>query len=285
MTPSIGTAWDQQCFLAFQESLSQQRRQLDEFLLRRLLQRSSEYSLLARLLEWGDKHGVRYMIDRKCPENMAYYIPGTGVVALTQHAIQAIDAPAMLGHEVRHAWQDYYGLLHTMGKNFSSFFIRAALVEADAFAFQSVSERDSRFATRTGSLSFITRPDNEIDLAGYFRDWFSLSVRAGWYGRRYLSAAMNQNGLAAPEDISARFEFLSECEARYGLFLENLDDVTRLGKVPGGGNYMKRVGHDFLLKTALSPSLATTFYGHASRQERADAEVQRKAALKGSLKR
>lgn len=285
MTSEIKSAWDQQCFLAFQESLSQQRRQLDEFRLRRLLQRSSEYPVLARLLEWGDKHGIRYMIDRKCPDHIGYYMNGTGVVAMTQHVMQQADAPAILGHEVRHAWQDYYGLLPTAANSLTAFFIRQALNEADAHAFQNVIERDIRFALRTGSLPFIKRSDNEIDLAEHFRSWFSYTGKAGWYGRRYLSGAMNQNGLEAPEDISSRFEFLNNDYARvHGLFLENLDDVTRLGKIPGGGNYMKQVGTDFLLKTVLSPSLADTFYGHASKQERTDAAVQRKLALRSRLK-
>ncbi len=97
--------------------------------------------MLKEALDWAQAHGIEFIVDHTTIAG-GYYFPGSGVVGLSKRMMNNKSyIVGALVHEIRHAWQDYYHMLPTAGKSFAGYFMREALIEADATAHQSLATR------------------------------------------------------------------------------------------------------------------------------------------------
>jgi hypothetical protein len=134
--------WDQSGFRRFEAGLDRERQRLDKGYLSVVFSAAADSPLLADALEWGDKHGIRYFVDHQT-QKLGYYTPDSGVVAVARqgNAGSLRESIDTLAHELRHAWQDYHGLLASSHKPFLEHVLNISLTEADATAFGKVARR------------------------------------------------------------------------------------------------------------------------------------------------
>ena len=115
----------------------------------------SESKTAAAALAWADSHGIEIIVDHSVRAG-GYYWPGTGVVAVSARQLSHDGffgtAVGTLTHEIRHAWQDYHGLIYCptddegatspLGRDLAI----EGLFEADADAHGKLAEAEHRYA-------------------------------------------------------------------------------------------------------------------------------------------
>lgn len=98
------------------------RRDWDARLLNGLLAAAAQSPTAIKALQWARDHGIEIIIDHRVNAG-GYYHPGTGVVAVAAGGLIRADEEGyswrnpvgVLVHEIRHAWQDYHGLIYCPG--------------------------------------------------------------------------------------------------------------------------------------------------------------------------
>ena len=303
--------WDKSGFEKLKSTWSPERIAGDGKDLRKLFAELAEDSpLVAEALAWAERHGVEFFIDRQVENSKGYYTLGTGVLALIPSVLwDPARAANVLVHEIRHAWQDYYGLIAWDDKspdngNFTDFFINDALIEADAYAFGCLAEKQVSLSKQEKTLkktrlatgrpisaqdqAFLLKQRDEIAegnvvLGEKFQEWFE-KWRPEFYGDYFSKKYGLKWGLYDGKLPARNFEFDPPEPNVRGFDIHDRQDVLRLGaNFSGIKNYLATLEPKILPKQILRPSLANTFWGSASPAQRKLTTELRKAYLKKKL--
>lgn len=312
--------WDQTAFEKMKADWPVERIIEDENTLQELFKLADDCPLLAEALSWAEKHGVKFFIDHTSVNCSGYYMPTTGVVGIAaRYAGNHDSIVGTLVHEIRHAWQDYQGLL-TDGTNkkegFAGSFISTALLEADAWAYGRVAGQQytekkhfevrkkrrqwgrkiskklrAQVEQKTAEeheryLRTLQEENQLVGLQQEFLNWFSISSETTQYYGDFLSKVHGKEHNLYEGELPARnFEFsIPATENNSGLNIHDIQDVLRLGmNFSSTKNYIAEMPREFLLKSILKPSLANTFWGKASPSQSKLTTELRKASLQQKL--
>jgi hypothetical protein len=280
--------WKRDNLEAWRAALSPGRRENDRRNLEEIFNLAARIPILKDALDWAREHDIEFIVDNTTTAG-AYYYAGSGVIGVGARFFSNPGTMvSFLVHEIRHAWQDYYHMIPTAGKNFAGYFMREALIEADASAHQDVALRQYNLATlilRVKNMMDEGRPErrpgeHKARLAGYERElaastrdagrywkgfagWFK-SWKAAWYG----DGAINRFGHAlevpgaAPRD--GKYEYNPYENQRQpveeGIDVSCMDDLRRLGKTFNNLNYFNADRERSLTLEFTSPSAAQRFY-------------------------
>jgi hypothetical protein len=254
---------------------------------------SDAFRLAARIpvlraaIDWATQHDIEYVVDRMTRAR-GYYHSGTGVVAIALDTLMSRphQMASTIVHEIRHAWQDYHGLIPTGGRSFSDYYVRVGLIEADAMAHGMLAKRqceladnlrDAQHDLQMGDREAATRIDqlekeqddktaqHEI-LRDEFRRWYDLIPEKNKsIAEIYGSAAMLEFGHAigipgiTPEDYRHEYK-PPPVPAREGGGITRYEDLLCLGKDFRGRHYFNKASREFIFRHALSPDHAGSFF-------------------------
>ena len=284
-TPEPEVHWDQTAFEKLKATWSPQRIAADEKTLTKIFNLAADCPLLAEELDWAKKHGIKFFVDHTAVNCGGYYSPGAGVFAIVEkyasdpaYVSYVVDA---IVHELRHAWQDYHGLLNYSAPDFTRSFIKDALIEADAKAFGNravdqyrVAKLKKQHKKVPASLN-ISLKNEAADLGKKFLSWFSNSYYpqyygdelSKFYGQRYGLFPIDKTKLDKGLPIGG--EELSTNEAfGTGININNIEDVLQLGEnFSGTKNYLVALPPCYLRNKILNPALADTFWGAANDEQ------------------
>lgn len=280
--------WDQSGFDAWQATLPPERIAEDEKLLKEIFNLASRSPTLKQALDWAGQHGIKFFVDRTTKSYHGQYKNGMGVVAIAAFEFERPEkAISTITHEIRHAWQDYYGLISNGSTvNFSKYYTQTALIEADANAFGERAESEFLAAGSPHSLTYET-----TDLGIKFLSWFS-SVELPLYYGTVASEYIGQWLGVVPASKSPPGNNFSQGDSLKTLYplgagvdVSDIENVLKLGKgFAGEKSYLAALPKEVLLKNVLAPSIADTFYGAASDNQRKLTADIRKAYLRKTLK-
>lgn len=255
--------WQQDEFDQFEKSLAPSRLAHDAEKLKYIFNYCAHRDRLKDSLKWAKDHGIQFFIDHKLVDAGGYYTEGTGVVAVSlANANKPLYACGVIAHEIRHAWQDYHGLLPYAGCSpFADYYARVALIEADARAHQIVSHIEPH-SLRTRDTMWVM-----------FQDWFD--KKAEWYGVRtasdYAQDVLKRPDLALKTAIDAEFRPVQQMPFQAGIDLGALDSIYQLGQTYNDMNYLVEGAgsRDFLRNTVLPLDNVLSFYGKANDEQKA----------------
>ena len=288
--------WDQKAYNELRATWSPERKAEDKKMLQKIFRMAKDSPQLMEELAWARQHGIKFFIDHTAVNCGGYYWPGSGVVAIS---VNQLFSPAftveILAHELRHAWQDYHGLLAwndltPSAGDFTAFFIKDALAEADALAY---GQRAS-FEFQSAQYKKIKEPvptyiqrallDENADLATKFLSWFG-GKNSAFYGDFFSRKHGVKWGVYDGGLPTHNFEHHPVEPQLAGINIDNIQDVLQLGaNFSGTKNYLAEMQPDILPKHILRPALANTFWGVAgTRQRRLTTELL-KANLRKRLK-
>jgi hypothetical protein len=286
--------WDQSEFETLCTGWSPERIKEDQKCLKKIFRQASSSPTLKAALDWAETHGIKFMIDYSATGVGGYYIPTTGVVAISSKYTGSSYDVEVLAHEIRHAWQDYHRLMPNSSQDFSSFYIQMALTEADAHAFgqrasnefrRTQTEKTRKTPKNKAKLEFLLQTplmNEDQDLREGFLSWFRW--RAGSYGR-YASTAHGRN--LHDVLLEKHFEHTPAYVTTFpgpGVDLTCMDEVMKYGRgFSNPGNYLAGLQPDILLKKILRPSLADIFWGASNDDQRKLTTEKRKAHLRKKL--
>ncbi len=107
--------WMRDNLPAWRAARSEERAIWDDERLLALRAAMRESKTASAALDWADRHGIELIVDHSVRAG-GYYWPGTGVVAVSARQLGSdsflATAVNTLTHEIRHAWQDYHGLIY-----------------------------------------------------------------------------------------------------------------------------------------------------------------------------
>jgi hypothetical protein len=268
------THWNRFDFDSWQEQLPAARRDEDQKSLAGIFNRAADVPALREALDWARAHDIRFFIDHTTRAG-GYYTVGTGVVAIARTSLaDPAFAAAAAVHEIRHAWQDYYGMIPTSGETLAGYFTRLSAIEADATAHEKLAEKQYRAWARAEAarknldavpqlvvdekrrpallkayrswdekarkeLEAVRRPAAAAELWESFKGWYR--SRAGLYGsnaRRHLGKRLGIPGVQAP-DFQGEYQPYENLPfpLAQGLDVADEQQLRRLGKGFRGGNY------------------------------------------------
>lgn len=223
---------------------------------------AESHSAVARqAMAWARAHNVVFAAGAH-KTAQAYYENGLVVLCLPDHDSKNryIDYPKYAGalvHEIRHAWQDYYGLLGVGARGLtaathvrtSDHLIANALYEADAYAMGELAIKE---CIRPHGVK---NPEGELRFK--FRQWFSQHARSYHKTQtQYLQRMKKPLGrvLSAVFDTFARRTPLpAHAQIDWQLYL------SKLGRTFDGFDYIASGNgglRDMVLREVLSPSRA-----------------------------
>jgi len=299
--------WDQSEFEKLKATWSFWRKRKDRKALKKVFARAAAVPLLAEALAWADQHGIKFFVDHQAVNIGGYYVPGTGVVAVTPSMLKHFESAAnLLAHEIRHAWQDYHGLVARDDRvyherSFEDSFINTALTEADANAFGKLAQAQAEIAqikenirkfgdkeTENWYLEALkkTIESESAKLRKEFLKWFRPDgTSTEFYGdaasKSYGQRWNIYQGALPPRN----FEYKPAVSYEgFGVDIHDIQEVLRLGvDFTGARNYLADLQPDVLPKQILRHSLADTFWSAANDEQRKLTTELRKAYLKKKL--
>lgn len=289
---NVEVRYDQADFRAFQDRLDADRVAADNRSLRAIFDMADKNKTFAKALHWAQSHDVKFMVDHSCQGIGGYYVLTDGVVAASQNSMMnKYSAVEMLTHEIRHAWQDYYGFIPSTARNVSEYFIKLALAEADAHAHQCVAAEEIRLDSyRNRNLEGMEDHLNALEqetqngesLRRHFENWYAVGEGKTMFYGNAVSKRMGEDlGLADTAAIDNHTEFKSNKGAgKKGIEIATLSQVRAIGKSFNGVNYLNKMSNDTLLRKMLSPALAMTFFGAANSDQKKLMTDVRRAHLK-----
>nr|AIA18612.1 hypothetical protein [uncultured bacterium] len=301
-SPKNEVKWDQHTFEEFKAGLSQSRLAKDKRLLKEIFNLASRSPTAMQALDWAEQHGVQFSIDRTMTDSFGCYKNGIVFIAEASSA-DAEDVVDTITHEIRHAWQDYHGLIRRRTDSFSQSFIQAALTEADANAFGERAAAELRVARlkrlrkvnpKRRKLKNLQRSltNEKADLGKKFLSWFSSDLPEV-YGEIFSKSIGRKAGVipaikppAKGRPPKAGWELKERLRPLgTGVDTNHIEDVLKLGQsFSGTENYLAQLPKEVLLKQILAPSLADTFYGAANDDQKKLTADIRKAHLQKKLK-
>jgi hypothetical protein len=294
------TSWDQTAFEKLKATWTPERIAEDDATLKNIFALAADCPLLAEALDWANTHGIKFFIDHQAVNIGGYYTMGTGVMAVVPKT--SLSMEEVMVHEIRHAWQDYHGLVSWDDNTahdgcFNDFFINNALIEADAKGYGLLAASQARAARRTKeikaaglaipeSLSHYQEEllDENAQLGKGFLSWFRSDFQPAAYGDFFSKFYGQKWGLYTGALPERNMEFDLDPPHLRGMDINNIQDVLRLGfNFSGTKNYLAALQPDILPKKILRPSLADTFWGKANMTQRKLTGELRKAHLKKKL--
>lgn len=183
-------------------------------------------------LAWAAAQKVSVRVQAELQGSGAYDYLGHVMIRRGPHT-DIVGVVGTLVHEIRHAWQDYYGLLGAGGpaRSLNDRLIGNALTEADAYAFGELAKAECE------RLHGVRKPSADMGLS--FRHWFR--KRAEAYHRHCL---VNHAAAAARTGKHAR---PSVAPVRWDVFID------KLGRGFDGRDYIAASGdlRDFIRREVL----------------------------------
>lgn len=240
------------------------RRKKDQRRIREIRRLMAKSPLGKKLLDWADANNIRIEMDHQT-EAGGYYYQGYRIVALSARSSNE-QLVGTLAHEIRHAWQDFHGMLPSLTQDWNKlqsvgdYITQIKFVEADAFAvgesvLRSVSAKRRQEMKEEMVLQL---SEKEIDpmtfseplkdeeapelLAKRFTQFFNDSWRRNFYEDRSLKIYAKNIGVADIKIPCGSGEYINEKTkpAIYqdGLDLHDFRQIRLLGELLGRGNYM-----------------------------------------------
>ena len=304
--PDQKTDWNKAGLEKFRARHTQERAADDKKQLSRLFNLAAKSPELKDALDWADTHGIDIIVDRTSVGVGGYYWVGSGVVAI---GISSFNADSRLAgvaaHEIRHAWQDFYGIIATAETKHADYAVKNALIEADATAHQMLAEAQiGRVQAREAAAKFVSMSpetaahyakrdaredsrlaDTEKFLWAEFKGWYS-SWKAKSYGDTAAKNFGKKLGIPGVEPPDWKLEFKPDSvPERLGIDFTREEQLRRLGKGFRGKNYFNaanddKKGRDQLTRKLLSPSFAATFFNSvAKKPTKLVTEIRRRQLL------
>lgn len=273
-------AWNQETLQRFKAGQTPERIAEDNKDLSRVFNLAARSTELKAALDWAQAHGVEIVIDRTSRNVGGYYMTGTGIVAIAANSLRHDTILAgVVAHEIRHAWQDYHGLIATAAYRLDHYIIKNALIEADATAHQQLAERqlqlfDSQQRQRTGQDN---RPgahpddiylmveekrlaDPQAFMLGAFKGWYK-SFRATLYGRAAAQRFGRKHGIPGARPPEWNLEVpMGNVIDKTGVDFKHLRRLRKLGEGYDGKNYLDRADIQALRAEQLKPARARQFF-------------------------
>ncbi|HTK84205.1 MAG TPA: DUF6782 family putative metallopeptidase [Patescibacteria group bacterium] len=283
---------------------SSERQEKDRQQLAELFNLAAEVPVLKDALDWARDHDIEFIVDHTT-RAAGYYFPGTGVVGISRAYMGNTRYIAgVLVHEIRHAWQDYYGMIPTAGKNFADYFMREALIEADATAHQDLAMRQydlSRRIARLADLDEERAPERKLgarkiqrerlgeklaqsaqDTAAIwesFGEWFK-SWKPGVYGDAAIRRFAITLGVSGIEPKDYKFEYDpydgQGPPSREGIDASRAENLRELGKSFNDVNYFDADGKRSLSLEFATAARASSFYSENNVPDPLVEEVRRR---------
>ena len=292
------TVWNKAELKDFYAKHDDTRRESDKERLSQVFNLAAKSPALKEALDWAKAHDIEFVVDRKLFQMGAagIYHSGTGILAVAEEVLAPENfeyAVGTLAHEIRHAWQDYNGLLPTEGDSFTGFYIRQSVLEAYAGAHGELArqqwklnrvEDQFREAKKHGFGVSLTREkqlkqaqdelknDPAPTLWQAFKGWFT-SENAEGYGKMTMMNAAQAMGIGEAEELTrgdemmvdakAQPEFIPAHDTRHvaGVDIGSVKDLALLGQgFNDNGNYFNAAPAGYIDSNILNPSLAEKFY-------------------------
>lgn len=300
-----GARWDRGNLEEWRATLSPERRAADEQTLARIFNLAAQVPELKDALDWAQAHGIEFIVDHNVRAG-GYYTVGTGVVAIAKRkCLVDSSAASVLVHEIRHAWQDWYGMIPTTGKNFTDYFTRLSLIEADATAheklalYQAEHSRIIKFWQKDGGplndekVKYYKKMMHERASGGNlwkdFAHWYDTRSRV--YGDIALKFIGQRLGIPGVSPADFGQEYAPPEPKTPGIDITSAAQIRRLGKGFRGGNYFDAAPRDILVRKMLSPAQASNLFRSFAEATAADAarkpllnEVRKRTIRLGSHK-
>jgi|GEM_PF-1591133 len=268
---ATGATWDQSSFHRFQSRRPPEKVAEDARRLRNVFQESASPTF-QKMVAWALENDVVFFIDHTLQRAGAYYTMGTGAVGLNaNYADSPMQAAPLIGHEIRHAWQDKQGFIPTVGRNFAEYFMQISLMEADAFAFERLIEEEEAAywggndAFDLGGVLFedpAAKPQKVLQDA--FMAW--TGRRGALYGdtaARHFGTQLGIPGIT-PTDFRMSFQPYKDADKPIirGIDVTDVEKALKAGKgFDGTDNYLDTPAmRDYLENKLLKPGLAQKFY-------------------------
>ena len=193
LRPAFNTAshrpWHRPQLEVWRQSRTKKERAIEQEQLQALFEKAKKSPTAMAALEWAHAHDVEFaIVDDPESKFSGFMLPGSGIVVIDARNIQgkwgSFYDVGTLTHEIRHVWQDYYGLLtHLDGQGAARLglrqnMLRDALFEADADAHGMLARRE--FLDNS-----LTEDKKRKLMRGYFLSW--PQRRSASYAGRVLS--------------------------------------------------------------------------------------------------
>lgn len=269
----------------------------------------AESKTAAAALAWADRNGIEIIVDHRVQAG-GYYWPGTGVVAISarQVAHEGFLGPAVgtLTHEIRHAWQDYHGLIYCpteeegatspLGRDLAI----EGLFEADADAHGKLAEAEYKHARTQQRVMMLRglqkdKPERgRANLLGIFEkamrtegrdcrnpqtalwrmftDWYGKNGLNAYYGRFRRAEYAAALGLAGPaQDHGFEYRRPAGCALMAPPDFSRRETVDLLGRSFAGVNYLHSAdARDTIARFLNAPGAAERYFPRLKPQARAD---------------
>lgn len=298
--------WDRAGLQEWRANLPKARLHEDHDDLSCLSRISARRPLLKNALKWAESHNIDFIVDHTTTAG-GYYNCGTGVVAIAKSSLRDTGfAVGVLVHEIRHAWQDYYGLIPSGGKRLADYFMRLALCEADATAHQKLAQEEHDIARSISKaqrdLIFFEKYDADSAVAQACRNDLLLARREmekttviapdflrkafkGWYltmaglykskARRFFGFELGVPGVTLKDH---RFEyepkFSDKKPRKAGVDISSFESIQKLSRSFNGRHYFNTAEiREFILRTALSADMASSSFFRFSNEEKHSPEI------------
>ena len=298
--------WDRGNLAEWLASHSEARKAADAKLLAGIFNLAASVPQLKEALDWAKAHDIEFIVDRTVKAN-GYYRARTGIVALSANVLKdPATAVGTVTHEIRHAWQDWYGMLSHPVERFANYFYRIVLIEADAEAFGARARQ--QYALRRQQAEYsqglfklfprkkrIDKIEKQIEaiqkspdfLWQAFLGWFHRG-RAAVYGTeavKNLASALGVPGVKK-QDLNPEFKPFGgrELPERPVVDFMQDDQLRRLGKGFSGQNYFNGAARREDLRSIFRPAMAERFYNRKNTPPKLMVEI-RKRVLRQQLEK
>lgn len=193
----------------------------------RVLDAAQKSPIARQALEWAGAHGIDIDVVRSLKGAHGRY-DYNGKIKLRYRPDAKIHKVVdTLVHEIRHAWQDHYGLLYDRQYeqlSLSDKLIVSSLVEADAMAMGRLAALECKYSV-----------DNvDAYLQGGFTRWFKTQVDL------YHDGEVTHHLKEARKKLGARLHelFFGKAQPQDKAVIDWRDYVDRLGRKFDGGHYI-----------------------------------------------
>jgi hypothetical protein len=304
--PSAPLPWDRGNLEEWRAGHSEERKAADAKLLSNFFKLAAQVPQMKEALDWANDHGVEFIVDRTAKAN-GYYGSRTGIVGLSANVLKdPATAVGTVTHEIRHAWQDWYGMLSHPIERFADYFIRIVLIEADAEAFGARARRQYALRQKQSEYSHgiyklipgkkrIEKIEQQIEalqknpdvLWEGFLGWFHRG-RAAVYGDAAMKNLAKELGVPNIKRKDYNFEFKPfggrELPERPAVDFTQEDQLRRLGKGFTGKNYFNGAARREDLRSIFRPDMAERFYNRKNLRPKLMNEI-RKRVLRQKLEK
>lgn len=293
---SKNICWDRGNLAEWRAALPEERRRKDEEKLSRIFNLAAKVPELKDALDWARDHGIEFIVDHQAKAG-GYYWVGSGVVAIVNSSFDDdAYATGVIVHETRHAWQDYYGMIPTVGKTMTDYFTRLSLIEADATAHQSLAseqynishwldqERERNGLSVASLEKWLKDGDqNQYNLWRGFQTWYG--DKALYYWRHSVKLFGSRLGIPGVHmhDLGAEYQPYAgrPLPRTEGIDITRPEQVRRLGKGFNGKNYFNVAANDAFAREYLSPARAEVCY----REQKASGKPRRPSRIVNEIRR